>query len=97
MAEFQTDPIAAGDPWGAICARGDLEPSKPSGSGGTDSKVSSWAALKAGSLQASIVNGPTWQGQKPFAWSSSGLADSYSHMGQPDLFDFKYEVVSAVE
>lgn len=95
--DFQTDPIAAGDPWGAICARGDLEPSSPSGSGGTDSKISSWSALKKGTLEAYIINGPTSQGQKPFAWSTSGLSASYSHMGQPDLFDFEFETVYAFE
>lgn len=92
--DFQTDPIANGDPWGAICARGDLGGS-PSGSGGTDSKISSWKGLKTGNLDAFIVNGPTSQGQKPFAWSTSGLSDSYSHMGQPDLFDFEFEEVHA--
>jgi hypothetical protein len=92
--DFQTDPLAAGDPWGAICARGDLDATRPSGSGGTDSKISSWSALADGSLEAAIINGPTSQDQTPFRWSTSGIADSYVHLGQPDLFDFKFELAS---
>jgi hypothetical protein len=45
-------------------------------------------------MKASIVNGPTSTGQKPFQWSTSGLNDS--HVGQPDLFDFSFETVQVV-
>jgi hypothetical protein len=96
--DFQTDPVAAGDPWGAISARGDLDVESPYGGGGTDTKISTWTALSKGTLESQIVNGPTTQNQKPFRWSTAGgsVDKDNSHIGQPDLFDFEFEVVSGV-
>jgi len=88
--QFQTDPYAEGDAWGAIAARGDLNES-PSAAGGYDTKVTSDKMFKAG-MQVSVVNGPTSQDQKPFTWSTSGLTDR--HVGQPDVFDFEFELVA---
>lgn len=102
--QFQTDPYADQDPWGAIAARGDLDASSPYGGGGYDTKVTSASlffgttdekekdSAASGKMQATIVNGPTAQDQKPFQWSSSGLPDK--HLGQPDVFDFEFELVS---
>ena len=41
--QFQTDPYAEGDPWGAIAARGDLDTTSanPYGGGGYDTKITS--------------------------------------------------------
>lgn len=97
--DFQTDPYSDHSPWGAISARGDLA-AVPNGAGGYDSKITSISAFrphylasgKQVQMQASIVNGPTAQGQKPFVWSTSTLTDK--HVGQPDVFDFEFETVS---
>lgn len=90
--------MANGDPWGAISARGDLDPSSPYGGGGTDTKISTWTALSGGTLEARIVNGPTTQNQKPFQWSTAAgsIATENSHLGQPDSFNFEFETVSGV-
>lgn len=98
--EWQTDPYSGGSAWGAICARGDLEPGEnPYPGGGYDTKITTWSQLTATNtddlLGASIVNGPTAQDQEPFRWSTSGLGDSNNHFGMPDLFDFKFENVHA--
>lgn len=93
VIDFQNDPFSGGSPWGAICARGDLDANRPYGGGGYDTKITTHSKLVDKSLQTSIINGPTSQGQKPFQWSTSGLPDV--HMGQPDLFDFEFETVSA--
>ena len=80
---------AEGDPWGAIAARGDLS-SKPYGGGGYDTKVTTVSMLKT--TQISVVNGPTAQDQAPFQWSKTNLTDV--HEGQPDLFDFQFELIN---
>jgi hypothetical protein len=58
--QFQTDPYAESDPWGAIAARGDLS-EDPYGGGGYDTKITNFAMFKA--MQVSVVNGPTSQDQ----------------------------------
>jgi hypothetical protein len=90
--QFQTDPYAEGDPWGAIAARGDLDTTSanPYGGGGYDTKITSGSLFK--NMQVSVVNGPTSQDQQPFRWSTSNLTDV--HEGQPDLFDFEFELIS---
>lgn len=89
MTEYQVDPYSEGSPWNAICARGDLDKESPYAGGGYDTKVTSWSMFM--NMQASIVNGPTAQGQPVFTWSTSGLTDS--HVGQPDAFNFSFELV----
>lgn len=34
------------------------------------------------------IAGPSAENQPPFAWSKSGFADKYSHVGHPDLWNF---------
>ena len=87
--QYQTDVYAESDPWGAIAARGVLSAS-PYGGGRYDTKVTSVSMLK--STQISVVNGPTAQGQVPFQWSRTNLTDV--HEGQPDLFDFQFELIN---
>ena len=42
-------------------------------------------------MQCVVINGPTSQDQIPFQWSTSTLTDN--HQGQPDIFDFEFELV----
>lgn len=98
--EYKIDPYAEGNPWSAICARGDLlnatEPYNlpPIGraSGCTDSKLSNVSMFWE--RKAYAVNGPTYDDEyiKPFQWSTSGLAAKSPHKGQPDIFNFKYKL-----
>ena len=87
--QYQTDPYAEKDPWGAIAARGDLS-TAPSGNGGYDTKVTTGSMFK--NMQVSVVNGPTADDQVPFQWSTTNLKDV--HEGQPDVFDFVFETMS---
>jgi hypothetical protein len=104
--EYLTDPLADGSPWNAICARGDLDSASPYPGGGYDTKVSSMimagfvqgqeheAKAHSSGMRASIVNGPTSQNLPPFRWSTSGLDTAENpHYGQPDTFDFEFEIV----
>mmetsp|Transcript_29196 Transcript_29196/g.67200 ORF Transcript_29196/g.67200 Transcript_29196/m.67200 type:complete len:558 (-) Transcript_29196:11-1684(-) len=96
-----SDPYAKGEDGGvdyfaAICARGDLSPTKPRMSGCYDSKVTShlhgfW------NLSAEIVNGPTSvasdgtngaSGNPVFAWTAK--QDPTPHFGEPPKFDFDF-------
>jgi hypothetical protein len=58
--QYQTDPYAESDPWGAIAARGDLS-ADPYAGGGYDTKITNRDMFFAN--QASVVNGPTAQDQ----------------------------------
>lgn len=87
--QFQTDVYAEGDAWGAIAARGDLNAAPYSG-GGYDTKVTTVSMLK--NTQISVVNGPTAQDQAPFQWSKTNFTDV--HQGQPDVFDFQFELIN---
>ena len=80
-----------------MAARGDLDTSSPYAGGGYDTKITTWSHLVSDSpsLEANIINGPTYQDQEPFSWSSSGLGDTNVHLGQPDVFKFEFEMVNA--
>ena len=90
--DYENDPIANGDPWSAICSRGDLDPSSPYAGGCYDTKVTSYSMMTK-NFGAEIINGPTSQGLSPFSWSTSGLSDSNDHYGQPDEYNFEFEFV----
>ena len=83
----------------AICSRGDLE-ANPYADGGYDTKVTSLNRMistdgeKRVVLNVSIVNGPTAQNLPPFQWSKTNFTDR--HLGQPDVFNFVFEDVSAL-
>jgi len=87
--QYQTDIYAEGDPWGAIAARGDLS-ARPYCGGGYDTKITTMTMLKE--TQISVVNGPTSQDQAPFQWSKTNFTDV--HEGQPDVFDFQFELIN---
>ena len=79
----------------AISARNDLNPADGTypfhalshrRHGGTDAKLTSHAMVH--SLDFVAAGGPTWDSLPPFQWSLSDFAN-VSHVGQPDLWDFK--------
>lgn len=87
------DPPYSGE--NAISARNDLNPANGTypfhalshrSHGGTDAKVVSSAMVS--SLDFVAVGGPTSDSLPPFQWSKSDFAN-LSHVGQPDLWDFK--------
>jgi len=87
---FPNDPLSGGSPFGAICSRGDLSKDKPSPVGCYDSKVTNYDM--AWRLEAEAVNGPTTQdGLPPFSWQPF---TKMAHEGQPDVWDFDFELQS---
>ena len=74
--------------------RGDLAPPTPSAGGCYDGKVSSAQMVDLG-LHAFVINGPSAENYGPFVWSESDPTHvaSKPHEGQPDRFDFRWEVV----
>ncbi|EFN52707.1 hypothetical protein CHLNCDRAFT_36792 [Chlorella variabilis] len=89
------EPFSGGTPLGALCGRGDLDPSKPRAYGCYDSKATTWSLALA--LEADAVVGPTRAGgTPPFSWSTAGaLAEAVEHVGQPDVFDYRFERMTA--
>lgn len=63
--------------------------------GGYDTKITSYTLFTNSNhpMQCMVVNGPTSQDQIPFQWSTSVLSIDNSHLGQPDIFDFEFELV----
>ena len=95
--DYQHDPYSDGNPDDAICARGDLSPTRASAGGCLDCKVSSYKqALR---LESEVVNGPTstfssgGPGQKPFSWTEAAAFANMSHVGMPDKFDFVFQTI----
>ncbi len=78
----------------AICGRGDLDGAKPRAYGCYDSKVANFEMARR--LAAQGIVGPAGKeaGLKPFEWTESRF-ENVSHQGQPRVFDFKYEPLSA--
>ncbi|PNW85360.1 hypothetical protein CHLRE_03g182750v5 [Chlamydomonas reinhardtii] len=90
--DFQKDPIADGNPVGAVCARGDLATGKDGiAKGCYDSKVTT--ASMALRMESEVIGGPTAQGQPPFSWSDPRWVN-LPHRGMPDTFDFAFERMS---
>eukprot|EP01099_Mayorella_cantabrigiensis_P006201 TRINITY_DN5130_c0_g1_i1.p1 TRINITY_DN5130_c0_g1~~TRINITY_DN5130_c0_g1_i1.p1 ORF type:complete len:299 (-),score=70.55 TRINITY_DN5130_c0_g1_i1:129-1025(-) len=84
---YLNDSYANGDPWAAICARGDLDPSSPSANGCYDTKVTFSAWIKE--LHSEGINGPTTSNDlPPFVWTSK--FDDSAHFGQPSEFDYSF-------
>ena len=84
--DFHNDPISAGDPYAAICSRGDLAQSGgPFGC--TDTKVISYSLFQSGT--AYILNGPTTNGGVLPAFNWAQYPETV-HSGQPELFDFDF-------
>ena len=103
---FTMDAASAGDSCQAIACRGDLEPkSTPIPMGALDAKVGSASLARASSKGGAPFTpsmfahmGPaTSSGSLPkFCWAQFDNAPSgspkYSHIGQPECFDFDWQV-----
>jgi hypothetical protein len=78
----------------AICGRGDLDTEKPRAYGCYDSKVANLDMAQR--LQAQGIVGPAGReaGLEPFSWATVGVPQA-SHQGQPRVFDFEFELLSA--
>ncbi|KAK9798176.1 hypothetical protein WJX73_007462 [Symbiochloris irregularis] len=88
--DYQHDPYSLGRSTSAICGRADLDADRPRPYGCYDTKVADWAS--ALQLEAEGVVGPTTAGGlSPFSWS--GEFASAAHLGQPEVFNFTFEVL----
>jgi len=83
--DYLHDPLSGGDPWNAVCARGDLAAGDDAYySGCYDTKATSASAWAA--RTAAIINGPTTSsGLPPFSWDAF---PGVPHNGQPTLFNY---------
>jgi hypothetical protein len=93
---WQTDPLSKNCSELAICARmdltaGPLGPADPSGA--IDAKISSYQMMSTSALYVLAKSGPTTQNQAPFQWSVTPWANN-SHLGQPDTFNFAWQLFS---
>jgi len=100
--DYQNDPLSrceqCNPPYSAenaISARNDMNPANGTypfaalshrSHGGTDCKVTSLSMMV--SLDFVAVGGPTFDPLPPFRWSLSDFHDR-SHVGQPDVWNFK--------
>ena len=105
--QWQTDAASGGDSCHSIACRGDLEPDAAhvGAFGALDAKISSVllnvkTSEKTGEKEVQgdgcnsyAVLGPTYQNQPVFCWSTLSNEDSYSHLGQPDCFDFDWTAI----
>mmetsp|Transcript_82953 Transcript_82953/g.231402 ORF Transcript_82953/g.231402 Transcript_82953/m.231402 type:complete len:612 (+) Transcript_82953:147-1982(+) len=91
--QFQTDPLAKGEPCNQISCRADLDAGvKRAAFGAIDAKYTSSAHVRAGAMV--IVAGPTHDDQPVFDWAAvPDLAARTSHLGQPSRFDFGWLLV----
>eukprot|EP00484_Ammonia_sp_Unknown_P028596 CAMPEP_0197037422 /NCGR_PEP_ID=MMETSP1384-20130603/14642_1 /TAXON_ID=29189 /ORGANISM="Ammonia sp." /LENGTH=534 /DNA_ID=CAMNT_0042467725 /DNA_START=20 /DNA_END=1621 /DNA_ORIENTATION=- len=87
--DYKQDPIENNDPMWAICSRGDLLPASedPSPFGCYDTKVANLSMIL--SMQASVINGPTYDDLPPFDWSDWPQYANV-HNGIPDLMKFDW-------
>lgn len=88
---WASEPYSGSSPFGAICSRGDLDPSHPKASGCNDAKVTSYSLAMANAAEA--VSGPTAGDAGAlgvFKWG--GQWEGVAHRGQPDVFDFDFEL-----
>jgi Phospholipase B len=90
--DYKNDPYAGGDPWNAICSRGDLA-SSGSPDGCLDTKAGSYARFAA--KQTYVINGPTTGSipgkgtLPPFAWTQF---PNTPHAGLPPVYNFEFEL-----
>jgi hypothetical protein len=95
---FQNDSESINDSCNAIACRGDLEPRVLSrgGYGALDAKVTT--AVKSKRVVGDVPElharlGPSSDQQKVFCWNDLSDEQQYVHNGQPDCFDFKWQVL----
>lgn len=89
--DWRHDNYSKANPYWSICARGDLDPSRPRASGCTDTKVTSASLARRRAVLA--VNGPTAEQQPLFDWASVPPALSgVPHRGLAKVYDFEFEM-----
>eukprot|EP01135_Chromosphaera_perkinsii_P010365 Nk52_evm37s2118 gene=Nk52_evmTU37s2118 len=88
---YETEPFSKGDPTKTVCARGDLSSKKASAYGCLDGKVTS--SSMARQMKSYAVSGPTTSGGTLPIFSYSKQFPSYRRDGQPDEFDFGWQVM----
>jgi hypothetical protein len=94
--DWQNDALSEGDPCNAISCRRDLEPTSSSRypAGGLDGKVSSvQSVIRSAQPNGPVVMGrvgPTSDDQPPFCWSGVENESEFSHIGQPDCFQYQW-------
>jgi len=94
--QFETDPIASGEPCNQLACRADLSPNptQRKAFGAIDAKYTSWAHNRRG--EAVVVSGPTHDDQPVFDWQAvQALAASTPHVGQPSKHDFPWVTMGA--
>ncbi|GFO31413.1 phospholipase b-like [Plakobranchus ocellatus] len=85
--DYKNDPYSEGSPWGAICSRGDLDPTDPVDDGCYDTKVTDYDMAKQ--FQADAISGPTLGTNLPvFAWPKGPSGSP--HKGLPDIYNFPF-------
>lgn len=80
----------------AICGRGDIDTKKPRAYGCYDTKVADFRMAQR--LAAQGIVGPAGReaGLEPFSWASaSANLRHVMHQGQPAVFKFGFELLSA--
>ncbi|KAF6266793.1 phospholipase B-like protein [Scenedesmus sp. NREL 46B-D3] len=88
---WASEPYSGNSPFGAICSRGDLDPAHPKASGCNDAKVTSYRLAMANAAEA--VAGPTaGDGGDLGVFKWGGKWQGVAHRGQPEVFDFAYEL-----
>lgn len=104
LNDFQTNPLSLNSSCDAIACRGDLEPKELTrgGFGALDAKVSSVTTFLNHIQQGKQAPlffarlGPTHQQQPVFCWSQLAEQDNeYSHLLQPECFDFDWTAFPA--
>ena len=85
--DFPNDKYSGGSPWGAICSRGDLDPTMAAPDGCYDTKVSDLAMAR--DRRTLAINGPTrGTGLGVFRWSDA--FENVYHWGTPEVFNFTF-------
>ena len=85
--DFPNDKYSGGSPWGAICSRGDLDPTEAAPDGCYDTKVSDLAMAR--DRRTLAINGPTrGTGLGVFRWSDA--FENVYHWGTPEVFNFTF-------
>jgi len=93
--DWKNDPLSLGDPTNQIAARQDLELQEADRDvfGAIDAKVTSYSLLR-NSYSTWAQSGPSHDQQPPFAWSKCHMNTTFAHLGQPDLWDFDWILMS---
>ena len=93
--QFESDPVAKGDPCKQLACRADLNKDSAARAafGALDAKYTSSAHVRADRMV--VISSPTYDDQPPFEWSrlDRKLEEAHPHEGHPDRFRFPWLVV----